>query len=294
MERIKYQIEKCNQGISIRKLLENFYVGKSSIYKLFFNKQIYVNDSLIKEDYILKLGDELEIDCEEDIDFLPWDKTLDVVYEDNHLLIVNKPVGVIIHPDGKNVDHTLVNMVASYYKKNGIKRNVRYIHRIDTETSGIVVFAKDFLTYNILSHQIETHEIKREYLALVSGTFKDEKGRIDAPIGRDRHVQNKFRVGKSTSSKEAITNYYVIRNFKDYSYIRLVLETGRTHQIRVHMASINHPLLGDSLYGGKKDKINRVSLHSFRVILLDPYTHERLVVETPLPKDMDSLVSWSF
>lgn len=294
MERIKYQIEKCNQGISIRKLLENFYVGKSSIYKLFFNKQIYVNDSLIKEDYILKLGDELGIDCEEDIDFLPWDKTLDVVYEDNHLLIVNKPVGVIIHPDGKNVDHTLVNMVASYYKKNGIKRNVRYIHRIDTETSGIVVFAKDFLTYNILSHQIETHEIKREYLALVSGTFKDEKGRIDAPIGRDRHVQNKFRVGKSTSSKEAITNYYVIRNFKEYSYIRLVLETGRTHQIRVHMASINHPLLGDSLYGGKKDKINRVSLHSFRVTLLDPYTHERLVVETPLPKDMDSLVSWSF
>ena len=290
MERINYKIEKMNANISIKEFFEKFSVGKSNIYKLFFFKKVFVNDVLVKEDYILKENDILGIDIEEEIDFLSYDIPLDVIYEDDHILVVNKPVGMIIHPDGNNLDKTLVNVVASYYYKHGINRNVRYLHRIDIETSGVVLFAKDFLTYATLSKKVETHELKREYIALCHNKIDEKSMKINSPIGRDRHVANKYRVGKSSNSKEAVTNYFLIKNYDDFAYVRLLLETGRTHQIRVHMASINHPLLGDSLYGGKKDKISRVALHSLRVSFMDPYNNERMIIEAPLPDDITKLL----
>ena len=290
MERLIFKINKKYSNISLKKYFENFYVGKSSIYKLFLNNQVYVNDVLQNENYLLKENDLLQIEIDEEVDFDSYDTSIDVVYEDEHVLIVNKPVGILIHPDGNNLNKTLVNIVASYFRKNNIHRKVRYVHRIDLETSGLVIFTKDFLTYSILSHMVEEHILKREYLALVNGKFNVLEGKINAPIGRDRHVQNKYRVGKSTSSKDALTYYYVIKNYDNYAYIRLVLKTGRTHQIRVHMASINHPLLGDSLYGGDKKLINRVSLHSFRVSYIDPYTDEKIIVEKNPPLDMEKLI----
>lgn len=286
MEKVKYLVNEKYDDITLREYFTFFYLGKSTIYKLFDNKQVYLNGNLALQNDRIHKNDIIEIEIDECIDATCSFYEADVVYEDDYILVVNKPVGIIIHSDGSDDFDTLVNRVASYYKSHNINRNVRYLHRIDKETSGLVIFAKDILTYSILSHNIEEHTLKREYLSLVHGVINKKEGTINIPIGRDRHVSNKYRAGKSKNSKDAITHYYVIKRYNDYSYIRLLLETGRTHQIRVHMSSINHPLLGDTLYAGKKTLISRVALHSFRITMNHPYSLKKLVIEVKEPEDM--------
>lgn len=286
MEIIEYKIHKRFDNITLGEFFSLFYLGKTNKHLLIQNKCVFINGLEAKITDFLHESDTLGIRIDESINVPLSEVEADVVYEDDYLLIVNKPVGLLIHDDGNNDTDTLVNRVARYFFKHKINRNIRYLHRIDKETSGLVVFVKDFLTYSILSHEIETHELKREYLALVHGRICNNEGIINKPIGRDRHVSKKFRVGESKNSKPSLTHYYLIKNYASYAYIRLLLETGRTHQIRVHMSSIDHPLLGDTLYGGKKTKINRVALHSFRVSMIHPYTQERIIVEIDEPDDM--------
>ena len=286
MEKVKYIVNEKHNDITLKEYFTFFYLGKSMIYKLFLYKRVYLNGNLALESDIIHSNDVIEIEIDECIDVPISSNSVEIVYEDDYILVVNKPVGIIIHSDGNDDIDTLVNRVANYYKKQNINRNVRYLHRIDKETSGLVLFAKDFLTYSKLSHDIENHTLKREYLALVHGYLKNNEGVINIPIGRDRHIANKYRVGKSKHSKDAITHYYVVKRYEDYTYIRLLLETGRTHQIRVHMSSINHPLLGDVLYDGKKKYISRVALHSFRITMIHPYSLKEIVISKKEPTDM--------
>ncbi len=279
---------KIYQKISLRDYLNSFFISKSKIYTLFLEKRIKVNGGIAKDNTLLNINDIVEIEEEQNIDYAIDNKSVEVVYEDDYLLIINKPKGIIIHDDDKSKLNTLSNRVAKYYKDNGLDLSVRFAHRLDIDTTGLIIFVKDSLSFAYMNHYIENHQINRYYLALVEGNFKEKGGKISKSIGRDRHNSKKYILSKT--GKVAVTNYEVIKNYKGYSLVRLLLETGRTHQIRVHMAALGHPLLGDTLYGGKTDLIDRVALHSFKLSFIHPITRQEVVIEKELPADMKGLV----
>ena len=293
MDYIKIKINKKFEGKTIKDFLKSYYLGRGKIEELRNSKRVFLNGVLSSIDSPIKKDDELKIIIEEKIDKTPSYIEADVIYEDEYVLLVNKPSSLLIHDDGNKCEDTLEGRVAAYYLSHRIYRNVRYVHRIDVETSGIVIFAKDFLTSSMLNHMIEEHEIERKYLAICQNRFSAKEGVINAPIASDRHINNKFRVSKNAkNAKRAITNYKVINYVdKKHSLVSLKLETGRTHQIRVHMSYINHPLAGDLLYGGTNELISRVALHSSSVKFLHPITQEYVFVECPLPDDMKKIIN---
>ncbi|MCR4898744.1 MAG: RluA family pseudouridine synthase [Acholeplasmatales bacterium] len=280
---INYDIK--NEG-TIIEYLESFYISKSKIYKLFLDNLILLNNHKCKREDKIKKGDVLSLILDEEIDYKPAKGKLDIIYEDDYLLIINKKPGIIIH-NGKDNDDSLANLVAGYYLENGIYLNVRYAHRIDNETSGLIIFCKDILTHAYMNHYIETHDIRRTYRLLITGKLREKKGTIDKPIGEDRH-SNKMRI--SQTGKESITHYKVLKAYNDYSYLECTLLTGRKHQIRVHMASLGHPLLGDLLYGAKDEYIDRCALHSYSVKFIHPVFKEEMEFIAELPSDMKKLV----
>lgn len=288
--RLKLIVNEIYDGLTIKELLKEYHVGKGKIEELRVNKSVSLNDEITSLDTKVKRNDVLLFEVEEKINFTPSNKKLEVVYEDDQILIVNKPCGILIHPDGNDNQDTLVNRVANYYSQNGIEREVRYAHRIDVETSGLVLFCKDFLTHAKINYEIEEHIVTREYRAIVHGIMPKIDGVIDFSIGKDRHVNNKYRISDSNKSKKAITNYSVINQFKDKALISCILETGRTHQIRVHLSSIKHPLLGDTLYGGNKNEIKRVALHSYCINLINPFTFKEINVTKDIPFDMRKVI----
>ncbi len=280
---INYDIK--NEG-TIIEYLESFYISKSKIYKLFLDNLILLNNHKCKREDKIKKGDVLSLILDEEIDYKPAKGKLDIIYEDDYLLIINKNPGIIIH-NGKDNYDSLANLVAGYYLENGIYLNVRYAHRIDNETSGLIIFCKDILTHAYMNHYIETHDIRRTYRLLITGKLRENKGTIDKPIGEDRH-SNKMRI--SQTGKESITQYKVLKAYNDYSYLECTLLTGRKHQIRVHMASLGHPLLGDLLYGAKDEYIDRCALHSYSVKFIHPVFKEEMEFIAELPSDMKKLV----
>ncbi len=270
-----------NKEINVRDYLLSFYMSSSKVYKLFLDKCISLNGETINERKILNPNDILTIDYKEEIDYKIEDYNLDVLYEDDYLLIINKPKGIIIH----DVSNSLCNFVADYYNKNNINLNIRFAHRLDKDTTGVIVFVKCPLTLSYFNHFIETHEIRREYLAIVNGKFNNKKGTINAPIGEDRHISNKKRVSKT--GKEAITHYEVIKEYNNYSLVKLLLETGRTHQIRCHMSYVGHPLVGDKLYGDKSNYNGRFLLHSHKITFIHPITNKKITIEAKVPNDFN-------
>ena len=284
------RVNKLYSNLTIKDLLKEYHVGRGKIEELRVNKSIKLNGSIVNLETKIKENDILSFQVEEKLNFTPSNKSVEVVYEDDQILIVNKPSGILIHPDGNQNCDTLVNRVARYYLDHGIKIEVRYAHRIDVETSGLVLFCKNFLCHSKLNHEIEKHIVTREYRALVSGTLSKKEGVINFSIGKDRHSSNKFRVSDSEKAKVAITNYKVIKTIKNKSLVSCVLETGRTHQIRVHLSSIKHPLLGDTLYGGNKKEIDRVALHSFRIKLINPFSFNEIEVIKDIPFDMKKVM----
>jgi 23S rRNA pseudouridine1911/1915/1917 synthase len=269
---------------NIRDYLLSYYVSKSFIYKLFLEKRIKVNGIDINERYIVKKDDIITIDEKVEVQYEPLDKKLDIIYEDSHILIINKPKGIIIH-DEKN---SLCNIVQAYYNKNNIKCNIYFAHRLDIDTTGIILFVKDHITLSYFDHYFSTHEFKREYRLLVNGHLKNKNGVIDRRIGSDRHINNKYVVSKT--GKDAITYYSLIKEYKNYSYVSVNLKTGRTHQIRCHMSYLGNPLLGDRLYGSFDNLIDRVALHSYKINYIDPYTRKEMEFKCDLPSDMKELI----
>ena len=273
---------------NLRDYLLSYYLSKSKVYKLFQDKMVLVNNEFKNESYNLKKGDIVSILLDEEIDFKPIEYDLDILYEDSYFLIINKPAGIIIHSEKDKDDISLCNYVADYYKRKGYHLNIRFAHRLDKETSGVIVFCKDILTHAYMNYYISTHDIKREYRALIQGHPKDNHFRLTYPIGSNRHNSQKMVVSKN--GKDAITNVELLYKYKGYSLVRVILETGRTHQIRLHLSHYGNPLLGDILYGGQQNKIKRVALHSYKIEFIHPVTKMNLSIIAPMPKDMAVLM----
>ena len=281
----KYNVYKKS---TIREYLLQYHLSKSKIYTLFLEKRVLINNIIAKENSIVNIGDIVSIILNEEIDYKPVFKKIDIIYEDEYLLIINKPKNIIIHDDDKSKCNSLSNLVAGYYFKKGYSLNVRFCHRLDFDTTGIIIYAKDILMHSYINYIISTHELKRFYLAIVSGKFNKKEGTIDLPIGDDRHNSKKKRVSKTGSL--SITNYKVIKEYPNYTLVSLLLETGRTHQIRVHMSYLGHPLIGDILYGGSNRYLDRVALHSYKLSFYHLAINKNINLEIGLPIDMEKLL----
>ncbi len=264
--------------------------SRALIGKMFDSDYIKVNDKLVKPSYKIKENDCIEIKdgFVEETDITPVEMPLDIVYEDDDLIVINKPSGLVVHPGSGNKDNTLVNGLMFYTGElsdlNGEERP-GIVHRIDKDTSGLLVIAKNNKTHNILSEYFKNHDkIKREYIALICGNFPHASATIDAPIGRDPKDRKKMTV-TATNSKEAVTHLKVIKRYKGYTLVSLVLETGRTHQIRVHMNYIGYPIYNDPVYNTKKATEFGQFLHSSSIDMIHPITGKELHFECPLPKE---------
>lgn len=270
-----------NDGIRIDKyLLDKLDISRNKIQKLINDNNILVNGKSVKASYIVRVDDLIECDFEykEKIDILPEDIPLDIVYEDDDLLVVNKPSGMVVHPAVGNYSHTLVNALMYHCNNlsqvNGVIRP-GIVHRIDADTSGLLLVAKNDIAHVDLAKQISEKSVKREYIALVDGVIKEDTATIDAPIGRDVKNRKKMCV-TADNSKDAITNIKVIERYKNSTLITCSLLTGRTHQIRVHMNYIGHSVINDPVYGSKKlvDPLFGQMLHARKIGFVHPRTHE--------------------
>lgn len=221
---------------------------------------------------------------EEKGSFIPEWRELEVIYEDDFCLVVNKPTGMAVHPAEAGGTGSLANAVASYYEITGQTCAVRHIHRLDENTTGAVLYAKNEFAHLKLDEQMRSKSIHRAYVAFVQGVVAQKNGTINAPIGKDRHHNNKRRV--SPNGDPAITHFKVLEQYTKTTLLQLRLETGRTHQIRVHLSHLGHPILGDRLYGGQDKEISRQALHGESLEFEHPYTGELVHVDAPWPKDL--------
>ena len=268
--------------IRIDKYLSNVTeLSRNKIQKLIKNGNILVNGEVINSNYKVNVNDKIVIkEFEENpLEHLkPSDIPIHVVYEDEDLLVINKESGMVVHPAPGNYEDTLVNALLGKYSlsNNGFRPGI--VHRLDKDTSGLMLVAKNDFTHEKLSQMIQNKIVERYYLAVVEGTFNHETGTIDAPIGRDPKNREKMTV-TSLNSKPAITHFKILETFSNYSLLECKLETGRTHQIRVHMKYINHPVVNDPLYGHSFDKDFGQLLHSYRIRFPHPRTGKILEFE---------------
>ncbi|MBQ7134200.1 MAG: RluA family pseudouridine synthase [Ruminococcus sp.] len=264
--------------------------SRSAISKNIEKGLVTVNEKQVSKSYKLSEGDVVEMTVEEPVvlDLLPQDIKLDIVYEDDDLLVVNKPKGMVVHPAAGNYTDTLVNALMFHCKDSlsGINGVLRpgIVHRIDKNTSGLLIVAKNDKAHNHLALQIKEHSFTREYVTVVYGNIKDDDGTIDAPIGR-HPVDRKKMCVTDKNSKHAVTHFEVVERFNGYTMLRCKLETGRTHQIRVHMAYIGHPVAGDDVYGPKKviKSLNGQCLHAQKIGFIHPATEEYLEFSSDIP-----------
>lgn len=282
--------------------------SRSAAVRAIEEGRVAINGSseLADKKYKLKIGDSISFEEEEVAEYeaLPENIPLDVVYEDEDIIVINKPSGMVVHPAAGNLTGTLVNALLYHCKDSlsGIGGVMRpgIVHRIDKDTSGLLVCAKNDFSHRALSEELEHHGIVREYHALVNGGFKNDTGTVNLPIGRHPVDRKKMAVILTPGAhvKHAITHYEVLTAYGKITHLKLVLETGRTHQIRVHMSHTGHPLLGDSVYGGGKTQFEKThakllcgqALHAKRLSLTHPRTKERMTFESELPEDFKKLI----
>ena len=272
-------------------LSEELDLSRSKVQKLIKNNKVLVNGNPINNSYKTKLDDEIEVlsDLDYTITIEGEDIPLDVRYEDDYLLVVNKNSGMVVHPAPGNYKGTLVNALIGRYNLSGID-NMRpgIVHRIDKDTSGLMVVAKDDKTHELLSEMIKNKEVERIYVALVDGVIMHETGTIDAPIGRDPNNREKMIV-TDINSKDAITHFRVLKRFSNQTLIECRLETGRTHQIRVHMNYIGYPIYNDPVYGkSKKTTSFGQFLHSKSIRFIHPITKKEIYIESEVPKEFSN------
>ena len=279
----------------LAKELDEF--SRTYIQKLIINRLVEVNGKSVKPRYLVKEGDYITVKLSKpkEIEIVPENIPLDLVYEDEDIGIINKPKGMVVHPAPGNYSKTLVNALLFHMDSlssiNGVIRP-GIVHRIDKDTSGLLVVAKSDFAHIFLADELKKHNISRVYIALVHGDLKKDKGTIDAPIGRNPRNRKRMTV-TDINSKEAITHYEIIERFGNYSLIRAKLETGRTHQIRVHMAYINHPVVGDPFYSNIKCKFktNGQLLHAKKIGLFHPRSKEYMEFESDLPDCFSNVIN---
>lgn len=273
-------------------------LSRSYIQKLLKSGQVLVNGCLIKSSYMVAEDDHIEVDVpvavEPEIGAEPMD--LDILYEDQDIILVNKPKGMVVHPAAGHYSHTLVNGLMYHCKDqlsgiNGVMRP-GIVHRIDMDTTGVLIVCKNDMAHNSIAAQLKEHSITRRYQAIVHGVLKEDEGTVDAPIGRHQTERKKMCINYN-NGRDAITHYQVLRRFEQYTYVECRLETGRTHQIRVHMASIHHPLLGDTVYGPSKCPVPGLigqTLHAGVLGIIHPRTGVYMEFTAPLPGYFEKLL----
>ena len=296
------EIKVLNPAARLDKFLtENLDESRSTITKMINEGFILVNDKKakasqsLKENDVIKISDGFKLTT----DIKPVKMDLDIVFEDENVILINKPTNLTVHPGSGNSDNTLVNGLMYYTKNlsdlNGEERP-GIVHRIDKDTTGLILIAKNNKAHQILADDFKNKRVKREYIALLNGVFPHDKATIDAPIGRDE-VNRKQMAVTAKNSKKAITHLTVLKRYKNHTLVRLSLDTGRTHQIRVHMKYIGYPVFNDPVYADKKSSSFGQFLHSAKITFTEPITKEVLTFEVPLPKEfqeyLDTLEDFS-
>lgn len=292
MREISFEAAITDQDERIDKVVTNWFgdLSRSYIQKMIKDGNVFVNDIAVKANFRVKEGDIIRCSipaCVEP-EIVAEDIPLTILYEDEDLLVVNKPKGMVVHPSAGHYSHTLVNGLLYHCKGqlsgiNGVFRP-GIVHRIDKDTTGSLIVCKTEAAHRSIAGQLKEHSITRKYRAIVYGNFECTQGSVDAPIGRDVHDRKKMAVNER-NGKPAITHYRVLKQFEGFSYIECQLETGRTHQIRVHMTSIGHPLLGDAVYGNRvsKFKLEGQCLHAMTIGFVHPVKNEYMEFTAPLP-----------
>lgn len=289
-EWIKLTIEEAAGGRIDKYLADQLTdYTRSFIQKQIEQEGVKVNGKAVNSKYKLKLGDQIEMNIPDpvEVDIIPENIPIEIVYEDADVMVINKPQGMVVHPAPGNYTGTLVNALLYHCKDklSGINGEIRpgIVHRIDKDTSGLLMIAKNDKAHLGLSELLKTHDITRKYHAIVHGTFKEETGTVDLPIGRSPQDRKKMAIVQG--GREAKTDYRVIERFKNYTHIELTLHTGRTHQIRVHMKAMGHPLLGDPVYGPSKSLfgLDKQMLHAKVLGFKHPLTGKVLYFESELP-----------
>ena len=277
------------------KVVTNIFTDytRSQLKKMIDDGNIKVNGDVKKANYKVNLGDEITFDKPEvkKLSLEPENIPLDIVYEDDDVIVVNKPQGMVVHPSPGHFEHTLVNALLYHSPLSTINGTYRpgIVHRIDKDTSGLLMVAKNDMEFLSLAKQLKDKTNTREYVALVHGNIKEDSGTIDAPLGRSKVDRKKQAVVKD--GRNAVTHFEVLKRYGDYTLVKCVLETGRTHQIRVHMKYIGHPLVGDQLYGPRKTLGNSGQfLHAEKLGFVHPRTNEYLEFTAPLPENFKKLL----
>ncbi len=287
-----YKVAKEHAGLTVENYLKAIlqYSGRK-IQKLTRKKGILLNGRTVFLQKKIKQDDTLRILTFEDTEYgvIPEQGVINVLYEDNYLIILNKPPFQLVHPTGQTTRGTLANYLAYYLKQRGIISTIRALHRLDRDTSGCIIFAKDSRSQFILEQQLKGRTLKRTYLALVKGLVCPPCGTVDAPIGPHPNQPNRRAVNEK--GEQAITHYQTISRFTDASLLELSLETGRTHQIRVHLAHLGHPVMGDNMYGERSRRMARQALHAASVTFRHLKDNHEITVQSPLPDDFEQAIS---
>ena len=299
MDIFKFQINEEWEGLRIDKFLSSNldFLSRSYIQKMIQEKNVSVNGNIIKANYNLRIEDEIEFQLPPNIepDILAEDIPLEILYEDNDVIVVNKPKDMVVHPAAGHYTGTLVNALMYHCKDslsgiNGVMRP-GIVHRIDKDTTGSLIICKNDNSHEIIAGQLKEHTITRKYRAICMGVLKEDEYRIEAPIGRHPVDRKKMAINEK-NGKPAITHVKVLKRLKNATYIECKLETGRTHQIRVHLSSLGHPLLGDEIYGDTKNKykLNGQTLHAYILGFQHPATNEYIETIAPIPSYFEKLI----
>ena len=294
----EFLVEEDEDGDRLDVYLADQFVdmSRSYIQKIIKDKKVTVNGKIEKAKYLVKEEDKIVIEIPKPkvLEVVPQDIPIEIVYEDDDIIIVNKPQGMVVHPAPGNYEGTLVNAILYHCKGNlsSINGVIRpgIVHRIDKDTSGILMIAKNNNAHNCLAEQLKDHSITREYEFICHGVFKEDNVTVDRPIGRN--PKDRLKMAIVPNGKRAVTHFEVIERFNGYTHVRARLETGRTHQIRVHAMSINHPLVGDPVYGPKNSKIklNGQALHAKKLGFIHPTTKEYIEFDSELPDYFQKLL----
>lgn len=280
-----------NKYTNINQILkQEFKLSARLMHKVISNKLVLLNNIPIDTRTSPANGDIIKVDLnyeEENDNIVPTKMELDILYEDDSLLILNKPASIAVHPSILHFSDSLSNGVRFYFDSISLKKKIRPVNRLDLDTSGIIIFAKNEYIQECLIQQMNSHILKKEYIAIVSGILNDKSGTINLPISRkDGSIIERCI---SENGQIAITDYSVINESNNMSVVKCVLQTGRTHQIRVHFSAIGHPLIGDFLYGSKSDFINRQALHSYHISFIHPISNKIMNIYCELPDDMKKI-----
>ncbi len=297
MRKFVVKDKEQNKRIDVYLSEKNEDISRVAIQRLIENQKILVNDKKVKSSYKVQENDVITLEEEKpkEISLKAQNIPLEIIYEDNDIIVVNKPKGMVVHPANGNPDGTLVNAIMAICKNSlsGIGGEIRpgIVHRLDKDTSGIIVIAKNDKAHINLSEQIKNHEVKKTYIAIVRGVVKENQATINMPIGRSNKDRKKMAISKN--GKEAITHFKVLKRYPEYTVLEVNIETGRTHQIRVHLAQIGYPCIGDETYSSGKNKwgIKGQALHAKSLEFKHPTTGKQMKLEAKLPEYMKKLIN---